>query len=181
MYTYSFKGKQYEITKKNLLQIISRESKSILFWAEEYYRGLYSGFPDITSDLLLPDKGQYQFMNEIERGIEDDELIKKVIKIKDKFKEMVVINDQISNWVSNFVGLPPPQNKKDRQKVKNEVNKLFMPGSPFHNHGLYWPVETEYQELVKQSRNVLDSIIETDLQIQNRILELLAEIKKKEM
>lgn len=180
MYNYSFKGKSYEISKENILYIIAETSKGYLFWAEEYHRGHLTGFPDISGNLVLPDKGQYQFMREIEKGIQDDELFEVFTEIKEELKEMIDIDNQIVKWLTNYIGLPPTLNKKDREKVKNKIHKLVLQGSPTHIKGPFWVSEIEYKELVMKSENALSSIKKSNQRIQRRIIELLNEMRKKE-
>jgi hypothetical protein len=173
MHHLSIDGKDTGIDDEYYLSAISHLAKGYFILAEAYHNYHLSGFADWKGSLQMPDVGQNEIITAIVGQIDDNELFEAINSLQKLLKEIQEIDKRISNWLAQFAGVSPFENKKDTVRLERKLKKITVNGAGGHPQGPVWVLIPEYQVFVEESKNILSEMEKVQQQADKRIEQLL--------
>jgi hypothetical protein len=146
-----------EISKSNALQLVRHWAEGYYAFAQACHNYHVSGFADVEGNLFsTPNAEGQRLTEEFETYISDEELHKAFRLLRKYVQEIIEVDREIVNWLASCVGLPAPQDKRDRRRLRHRLREI-VEGSDQGPVGPIWATSPEYQALVSKSAQILQA------------------------
>jgi hypothetical protein len=157
------------ISKGDFPQLVKRWAEGYYTFAKSCHHYHVSGFADVYGTLFgTPSEEVQKLMGEFEAQISDEELRKAFLLLRERVQEMVTLDRKMVDWLASFVGLPAPQDRRDRKCLRRRLNKIIE-GDAQGPVGPVWVTSPEYQALVSKSAEILHATAALYQEIDRRI------------
>ncbi len=154
------------------LEALDSLVKGYFVLAQAYHNHHVSGFSDWKNAFQMHDVGQDELAKTIVDNINDDELFKATISIKEHLQELKDVDKQITIWLVRFVGLSSLHDDKDKAQFEQRLRKIVTNGPDGHPQGPIWAMHPDYLVLVEKSGNILADMGEVLQRISQRLQHL---------
>jgi hypothetical protein len=161
--------KEFEIGPKGLLVLMSRVVDEYCVVAKAYYDMHVSGFPDLTEIFFQIQKKQVSFADQLEEKISDKELLVLFSTVKKEFVSLISLDNQFIDYLAAYVGLPPPKSKREKNKIKKQLETIIYNGNDHLSQGPIWVFNEDYRLLLKSNEIEFNSFIKLCNQLKKKI------------
>jgi len=165
----SFGGQTIEMSERDFLALVEGSVDAVREFARYLCRRHTLGLADVA--------GQSTFI--IQRGLEelralvsqiDDEALRGLVEsFYAEARGMVELDDRVLAEVARYVGLPPPQDRGDREELQRRLQKYDEVGS-------VWTSEPQFQQLAHETQRAFGAIDRIRRRIDARLAHLRAAI-----
>lgn len=170
MHKFILHGKEFELNDKGLLLFLSKVVEEYCVVAKAYYRMHIEGFPDLTELFFQIQKKQVDFANQLEKTISDKELLTLFLAAEKGLISLASLDNQFINCIAAYVGLPPPQNKRDKRKIIKRMDTIIL-GTEKDGitQGPIWVMSDNYQSLLKSNEAEFNMFMDSCDQVYEKI------------
>lgn len=137
--------------------MIEPAARGLFILVHAYHNHHKAGFADWKGVFGFGDTGQLDAIAATVSDFDDHELRTGMLTLKTRVDEMKRLDLEITDWLAEYVNLPPARDKSGVSKLERRLKKIISSGADGGPQGPVWLLDPEYQALVARSARILDS------------------------